>query len=95
MPFAEGQSLSPRVKPEWLHPCSMDTANAFGVIIDGQPGPTWFNYQVQLSVTPRGTWIACWTQACYESDFTTRSPKGGGGIRAIRSGSALAARRRE
>ena len=67
MPFAEGQSLSPRVTPELLHPASMDAADACGVIIDGQEGPTWFNYQVQLCVTPRNTWIACWTQGGYES----------------------------
>jgi hypothetical protein len=46
----------------------MDAADAYGVIIDGQPGPTWFNYQVQLCVTPRKTWIACWTQGGYESN---------------------------
>jgi hypothetical protein len=68
MPFAEGQSVSPRVTPELLHPNSMDAANAYGVIIDGQPGPTWFNYQVQLCVTPRNTWIACWTQGGYEAN---------------------------
>ena len=68
MPFAEGQSLSPRVTPQLLHPASMDAADAYGVIIDGQPGPTWFNYQVQLCVTPKGTWIACWTQGGYESN---------------------------
>ena len=53
MPFAEGQSISPRVTPELLHPASMDTTDAYGVVIDGQPGPTWFNYQVQLSITPQ------------------------------------------
>ena len=68
MPFAEGQSVSPRVTPGLLHPASMDAANAYGVIIDGQPGPTWFNYQVQLCVTPKNTWIACWTQGAYESN---------------------------
>jgi hypothetical protein len=68
MPFAEGQSLSPRVTPELLHPASMDAADAYGVIINGEPGPTWFNYQVQLCVTPPGTWIACWTQGGYESN---------------------------
>ena len=68
MPFAEDQSVSPRVTPEMLHPASMDAANAYGVIIDGQPGPTWFNYQVQLCVTPKNTWIACWTQGGYESN---------------------------
>ena len=67
MPFAEGQSLSPRVTPDLLHPCSMDAAEAQGVIIEGRPGPTFFNYQVQLSVTPRGTWIACWTQGSTEA----------------------------
>jgi len=68
MPFAEVQSLSPRVTPEILHPASMDAANAYGVIIDGQPGPTWFNYQVQLCVTPKHSWIACWRQGGYESN---------------------------
>ena len=68
MPFAEGQSISPRVTPELLHPASMDTTDAYGVVIDGQPGPTWFNYQVQLSITPKNTWIACWTQGGYESN---------------------------
>jgi hypothetical protein len=67
MPFATGQSISPRVKPHLLHPASMDAADAYGVIIDGKPGPTWFNYQVQLCVTPHGTWIACWTQGGYEA----------------------------
>ena len=46
----------------------MNAADAHGVIIDGQPGPTWFNYQVQLCVTPSKTWIACWTQGGYESN---------------------------
>jgi len=46
----------------------MDAADAYGVIIDGEPGPTWFNYQVQLCVTPKNTWIACWTQGGYESN---------------------------
>jgi hypothetical protein len=46
----------------------MDAANAYGVVIDGRPGPTWFNYQVQLCVTPKNTWIACWTQGGYESN---------------------------
>jgi len=68
MPFAESQSFSPRVTPNLLHPASMDAADACGVIIDGQPGPTWFNYQVQLCVTPKGTWIACWTQGGYEAN---------------------------
>lgn len=67
MPFAKGQSLSPRVKPGMLHPASMDAAAAYGVVINGEPGPTWFNYQVQLCRTPRGTWIACWTQGGYEA----------------------------
>jgi len=68
MPFAEGQSISPRVTPDLLHHASMDAADAYGVIIDGQPGPTWFNYQVQLCVTPKNTWLACWTQGGYESN---------------------------
>jgi hypothetical protein len=68
MPFAEGQSVSPRVRKELLHPKSMDAADAYGVIIDGQPGPRFFNYQVQLAVTPKGTWIACWTQGGYEAN---------------------------
>jgi len=67
VPFAEGQSLSPRVTPGMLHPASMDAAAAYGVVINGEPGPTWFNYQVQLCRTPRGTWIACWTQGGYEA----------------------------
>jgi hypothetical protein len=46
----------------------MDAADADGVIVDGQPGPTWFNYQVQLCQTPRGTWIACWTQGGHEAN---------------------------
>ena len=82
MPFAEGQSLSPRVTPELLHPASMDAADAYGVIIDGKPGPTWFNYQVQLCVTPLGTWIACWTQGGHEANpdqrvVAARSTDGG------------------
>ena len=72
MPFAEGQSVSPRVTPELLHPASMDATDAYGVIIDGQPGPTFFNYQVQLCVTPRGTWVACWTQGSYEAEADQR-----------------------
>lgn len=68
MPFAEGQSVSPRVIPELLHPASMDAADAYGVIIDGRPGPAWFNYQVQICLTPKGTWIACWTQGGYEAN---------------------------
>lgn len=68
MPFAEGQSLSPRVTPDLLHSASLDAANAYGVIIDGQPGPTWFNYQVQLCKTPSGAWIACWTQGGHEAN---------------------------
>jgi len=72
MPFAGAQSQSPRVTPELLHPASMDAAQAHGVIISGQPGPTFFNYQVQLCQTPRGTWIACWTQASFESDPNQR-----------------------
>jgi len=82
MPFAEGQSISPRVTPDILHPASMDAANAYGVVIDGQPGPTWFNYQVQLCVTPKGTWVACWTQGSYEANpdqrvVASRSTDGG------------------
>jgi hypothetical protein len=46
----------------------MDAVDAYGVVIEGQPGPTWFNYQVQLCVTPKNTWIACWTQGGYESN---------------------------
>jgi len=68
MPFAEGQSISPRVTADLLHPAAMDAADAYGVVIDGQPGPTWFNYQVQLCVTPQNTWIACWTQGGYEAN---------------------------
>lgn len=67
MPFKEGQSEFPRANAEALHPDSMDAANAYGVVIDGRPGPRWFNYQVQLCVTPRGTWIACWIQGASES----------------------------
>ncbi len=82
MPFAAGQSGSPRVTAEVLHPASMAAADAFGVIIDGQPGPTWFNYQAQLCLTPRGTWIACWTQGGYEANpdqrvVAARSTDGG------------------
>jgi hypothetical protein len=68
MPFAEGQSLSPRVTPDLLHPASMDAANAYGVVIDGKPGPTFFNYQVLLCLTSKGTWIACWTQGAHEAN---------------------------
>jgi hypothetical protein len=68
MPFAEGQSVSPRVTKAGLHPRSRDAADAYGVVIDGQPGPRFFNYQVQLCVTPKGTWIACWTQGSYEAN---------------------------
>jgi hypothetical protein len=46
----------------------MDAAVAHGVIVDGQPGPTWFNYQAQLCLTPRGVWIACWTQGGHEAN---------------------------
>ena len=72
MPFAPAQSQSPRVVTELLHPASMNAAQAHGVIIAGQPGPRYFNYQVQLCQTPRGTWIACWTQASFESDPNQR-----------------------
>ena len=32
-------SASPRVTADVLHRCSMDAANAWGVVIDGKPGP--------------------------------------------------------
>lgn len=67
MPLADRPSQSPRVNRDILHPDSMDAARAHGVVISGHPGPHWFNYQVQLCVTPKGTWIACWTQGSYES----------------------------
>lgn len=60
-------SASPRVTADVLHRCSMDAANAWGVVIDGKPGPRFFNYQVQLVVTPKGTWLACWTQGTIEA----------------------------
>lgn len=63
-----GDSASPRVTASVLHRDSMDAARAWGVVIDGRPGPRFFNYQVQLAVTPRGTWLACWTQGGYEAD---------------------------
>ncbi|MFH1007033.1 MAG: sialidase family protein [Candidatus Latescibacterota bacterium] len=66
------KSQSPRVSWEILHPDSMDAARPYGVVIDGKPGPRWFNYQVQLCVTPKGTWIACWTQGSYESQPNQR-----------------------
>lgn len=72
MPYSEGQSVSPRVTKEILHPKSMDAADACSVIIDGEPGPRFFNYQAQLCVTPKGTWIACWTQGSYEADSDQR-----------------------
>lgn len=68
MPFAESQSLSPRMKPELHSSGTMDAADSYGVIIDGKPGPRYFNYQVHLCVTPHGTWIACWTQGSYEAN---------------------------
>lgn len=68
MPFGESQSLSPRMKPELIGPGTMDAVDSYGVIIDGKPGPGYFNYQVQLCMTPVGTWIACWTQGSYEAN---------------------------
>ncbi len=68
MPFGESQSLSPRMKPDLYSPGTMDAAESYGVIIDGKPGPQYFNYQVQLCMTPTGTWIACWTQGSYEAN---------------------------
>jgi hypothetical protein len=66
------RSASPRVTAAALHPASMDATQSWGVVIDGQPGPRFFNYQVQLVLTPPGTWIACWTQGGYESDANQR-----------------------
>ncbi len=72
MPFKKEQSEFQRADAEELHPDSMDAADAYGVVINGRPGPRWFNYQVQLCVTPRGTWIACWTQGASESTSDQR-----------------------
>jgi len=63
---------SPRVTADVLDRYSMDAAHAWSVVIEGKPGPRAFNYQVQLVVTPKGTWVACWTQGTTEAAVDQR-----------------------
>ncbi len=54
-----------------LHPQSMNVTEAFGNVTLGT-GRYPFNYQAQLSVTPRGTWLCVWTQGSHEADRDQR-----------------------
>ncbi|HIJ72538.1 MAG TPA: exo-alpha-sialidase [Candidatus Hydrogenedentes bacterium] len=70
------------VDPAILHPQSMNVTESWGDVKDGGEGAQAFNYQVQLVVTAKGTWIACWTQGGHESTpdqrmVVSRSTDGG------------------
>lgn len=67
MPILNASSPSGPVSPAILHPKSMRVSEAWGVVKNGGSGAEAFNYQAQLVVTPRGTWVCCWTQGGHES----------------------------
>ena len=67
MPIANAIDPAGPVPPEMLHPCSMNVTDSWGVVKMGGVGPQAFNYQAQITVTSRSTWVCGWTQGGTES----------------------------
>ncbi len=69
--FAQTNPGGPLPK-DILHPCSMDVTAACSIVKLPGPGRYAFNYQAQLTTTPKGTWLCVWTQGSYESERDQR-----------------------
>ncbi len=57
---------------DMLHPQSMNVTEAYGNVKLPGPGRYAFNYQAQLAVTSRGTWLCVWTQGTTEAERDQR-----------------------
>jgi hypothetical protein len=66
---AGGKSAGPEASAVQVAapPKSLDVADSDSLVVAGKPGPQFFNYQAYLAVTPKGTWICCWTQGTTEA----------------------------
>ena len=53
---------------DMLHPKSMNVTEAYGAAKLPGPARYAFDYQPQLTVTPRGTWLCAWTQRTTEAE---------------------------
>lgn len=55
------------LRTEDLHPKSMSVYDSYALVQPAGAGAKSFNYQQYVTVTPRGTWIVCWTQGTTEA----------------------------
>jgi hypothetical protein len=55
-----------------LHPYSMNVTESHGIVKAPGMGRYAFNYQAQITVTPRGSWLCVWTQGTTEAERDQR-----------------------
>ncbi len=72
MPIKNTAGSTGPVPSSILHPHSMNVTESWSVVKSGTPGPEAFNFQAQLAITAKGTWLCCWTQGTTEGHFDQR-----------------------
>ncbi len=51
-----------------FHPKSMSVYDSYALVKAAGEGVEAFNFQQYITITPKGTWICCWTQGSTESE---------------------------